>query len=150
MSRATEIIQIDQEGKVELQPPKLKYKRKLIFILNKLIKASKQDHQDYEELERQFQEFVENMSKLDVKKLSTETICCEIEDLFQLAKKINELRFRYIVDATLLPLFTFSAIVKMFTSKKDRPVIADLITTNLPFKTSVIDKKLLELAVVTS
>jgi len=50
----------------------------------------------------------------------------------------------------MVPLFTISTIVKLFTSKKNRPVISDIITTNLNYKTSIIDKKLTELAIKTS
>lgn len=146
LSRATEIIQIDKEGKVRLHPPKIKFKWKLFSLLPKLVKASKDNDKPWQEIELEFHSFVEKMRTLKVGKLSNQSLIDEIDHLFNLAKKVNDLRFYFIVDSTLVSLLALSTIVKMFTKKKQRPIISDIITTNLNYKTSVIDKELFQLA----
>lgn len=150
ISRAVDIISMDKEGKVRLHPPKTGFKWKLLFLLPKLVKASRGYDKEWEEIEQEFNSFKEKMSSLKVNKLSDQRLIAEIDDLFHLAKKVYNLRFKFIVDTTILPFLIISTIVKMHSTKKERPVISDIITTNLNYKTSVIDKKLLELAIQAS
>lgn len=150
LSSATEIIKMDKSGNVRLHPPKIKYKWKLFFLIPKLVKASKGNDIPWHEIKLEFHSFVEKMKLLKVETLSNQSLIDEIDHLFHLAKKINDQRFKFIVDSTLVSLLTLSTIVKMYTNKKERPLVSDILTTNLNYKTSVIDKELFQLAIQVS
>lgn len=147
LSPATEMIRMDQDGKVSLHPPQLKLQGKLLFLIPKLVKAARLDHDAWSSMEIEFNSFRQKMQHLQICELSKQSLLREIEDVFALGKKVTDLRFRLIVDSTIIPLFLLTGVVNLFTPKKERSVISDLITTNLPYKTAVIDSRLMELAI---
>jgi len=145
-TKATEMMEMNHQGVIHLHPPKMKITWKLFFLPAKLWKATKDLDRRWKAMEKEVHAHLDEMRALAVKNLSTQALIKEFHRLFDLAEKVSHLRFYYIVNATLLPLFTLSTILKMVTSKKDRPALSDVITTDLDFITSVIDKKLSALA----
>lgn len=147
LSPATEIIRMDQDGKVSLHPPRIKLQGKTFFLIPKLIRAARLDHGSWSDLEKEFHSFRLKMQHMKTSELSEQNLLREIEEVFALGKKVTDLRFNLIVDATIIPLLLLTGVVNLFTVKKERPVISDLITTNLAYKTAVIDSSLIGLAV---
>ncbi len=146
LTKATDLIKIDEKGLIRLQPPKIKLTWKLITIPRKFIKATKEQDKRWAELSQEVNIFMKEMKGLKVKDLSTQELIDTFNSLFDLAKRVSHLRFYFIVNATMLPLFSLSTIIKVFTSKQNRPALSDVITTNLDYKTSIIDKKLTAVA----
>lgn len=145
-SKATGIIQLDTEGNITLNTPKMKLKVRILLLPYKLLKGAKIKDEQWFDVEQEFNIFLEKMKGLEIKNLSNEQLLKELDNIFVFAERINQIRFRYIVDSTMMPLITFSIITKLFTNKNDRLFTSDIITTNLNYKTSIIDKKLFELA----
>lgn len=145
-SKATEIIQFDTEGNITLNPPKIKLKWSILLLPFKLLKAAKIKDEQWLDIEQEFNTFLEKMKGLEIMNLSNEQLLKELDNIFVFAEKINQIRFQYIVDSTMMPIITFSIITKLFSNKNDSLFTSDIITTNLNYKTSIIDKKLFELA----
>lgn len=146
LSPAAEMIRMDGDGKVSLHPARIKLQRKLIFLIPKLLRAARLDHEAWNAMEQKFNSFRQKMQHMQFSELSERDLLREINEVFVLGKNVTDLRFRLIVDSTVIPLLVLTGVVSLFSAQKERPVISDLITTNLAYKTAVIDSRLMELA----
>jgi len=77
LSQATEIIHMNPEGKINLNPPKIKVKTKILFLLPKLIKAAKDHDHAWSQLENEFQSFIKNMKDLELGNISNQELVAE-------------------------------------------------------------------------
>ena len=147
ISRAKEIISLENDGRITLVPPKIKYSLRLLSVPAKLFKATKISQAQWRKEYQQISQTINQWEETNMAAETDEQLAIYLQDVFHLAEKICCLRFYNFFEANLLPLVVISLVLKVFCSKKNRPPLMDLMTTGLDYKTAIIDREINGLAV---
>lgn len=150
ISRAKEIIRLENDGRIILVPPKIKYSLRLLSVPAKLYKATKISQALWRKEYQQISRAINQWEETNMAAETNEQLAIYLKDVFHLAERICCLRFYNFSEANLLPLAVISLVLKVFCSKKNRPPLMDLITTGLDYKTAIIDREINGLAVAAS
>ena len=150
ISRAKEIICLENDGRITLVPPKFKYSLKLLSVPAKLFKATKISQAQWQKENQQISQAIYQLEETNIAAQKDEQLVIYLKEVFHLAERICYLRFYNFFEANLLPLAVISLVLKVFCSKKNRPPLMDLMTTGLDYKTAIIDREINGLAVAAS
>ena len=150
ISRAKEIICLENDGRITLVPPKSKYSSGLLSVPAKLFKATKISQAHWQKEYQQISQAIYQLEETNIAAQKDEQLAIYLKEVFHLAERICYLRFYNFFEANLLPLAVISLVLKVFCSKNNRPQLMDLITTGLDYKTAIIDREINGLAVAAS
>jgi rifampicin phosphotransferase len=149
-SRADEIMKFEQNGKIRLQAPKVKLSFRIMRMPFTLFKAAKVSIEDWAQLKKKVEAIVRKIESVNVNKLSNKQLLQEWAEVFRLAKVVTDLRFFYIVVATMIPFSVLSFLTKKRNSCSPMITPIELITTGLDYQTVKIDRELHRLALFAS
>lgn len=148
-SRADNIIKFEQNGKIRLQTPKVKLSSRILRMPFTLFKASKVSIDDWKQLKKEVEGAIKKIESLDLTKLSNEQLIDKWDEVFHLAKIVTDLRFFYIVVATMLPFSVLSLLIKKSNNSEQITPI-EMMTTGLDYQTVKIDRELHQLGLMAS
>ncbi|TGE35496.1 hypothetical protein E4K67_24510 [Desulfosporosinus fructosivorans] len=148
VSQATEIMTLSKDGDIRLNPPKIRPSVRTLAIPFRLFRKNtlKADHWR-NTYGKNIKPFVDRVMAEDLVGKSESLMIEQFREIFDLARKVCDLRFYYIFKANLIPMTALSLILKLFSPKSHRPVLTDLMMTALDYKTAVIDRAINRLAV---
>jgi pyruvate,water dikinase len=147
MSNAKEIICFYEDGRIHLVPPKIRPTFNLLKMPLHIIKSARTNIAPWDSLRDKIDALLSRVEGMKTKESTPKELGKILSELFQKAKEINELRFFYILEASLLPITILSTLLKGSTARKLNITSIEAFTIGLDYKTAVIDRELQRLAV---
>ncbi len=145
-SQAGEIVTLDRDGKIGLHPPRTRLSLQTLAAPGKLMRAAKSSTLAWEECRQQVAAFLELITTADLRQLANDDLGQVWSEMFKLAAEVCRIRFFYVLVANMVPMVVLTLLLKLFGRGGRNPVLAELVTRGLEYKTAVIDRGLNRLA----